>query len=119
MQKTQNKCLWAALGTFKATLIQRLETEAHVPPLDIHLDGLAARFHQRLEESSQAQEICTACERIARKLQGKRGRRRRTAALTLARTQSQWVKIWEREAWEWVNIGKQTVVKALAPRRSV
>jgi hypothetical protein len=118
MQKTQNKCLRAALGAFKATPIRRLETEAHVPPLDIHLDGLAARFHQRLEESGQAQEIRTACERIARKLQGKRGRRRRTAAPTPARTRSQWVKIWEREAREWVNIGKRTVVEALAPRRS-
>ena len=52
------------LGAYKATPIRKLETEAFIPPIDLYLDSLAARFQRRLDDSGQAQEIRQACDAI-------------------------------------------------------
>jgi hypothetical protein len=49
LQKQQNQGLWTVLRAFKTTPIRQLETESHVPPLDLWLNGRIARFQARME----------------------------------------------------------------------
>ena len=44
LSKTQNQCLRVVTGAFRAVATRRLETEAYVPPLDLWLDSIVARF---------------------------------------------------------------------------
>ena len=44
LAKHQNQGLQQVLGAFRATLIQQLETEAYVPPIDLWLNSRTARF---------------------------------------------------------------------------
>ena len=57
----QNQCLCVITEAYQAVLISTLETEAYVPPLNLHLDSLMARATQCLEDSGMAAKIEGAC----------------------------------------------------------
>jgi hypothetical protein len=81
------------LGTFKATSIRQLETEAYVPLLDLWLNSRIARFQAWLEQIGIARQIRDACTDIRIQLQTCRQRRWAILA-TLAALRKQWVGKW-------------------------
>lgn len=52
------------LGAYKAAPIQKLETEAYVPPLDLWLNGRIAPYQARIERTGIAQLIKDASATI-------------------------------------------------------
>jgi hypothetical protein len=73
----QTRCLRRVAGAYKATATRNIETEVHVPPLDLYLNGRVAHFEKRLEESGMGQLIRDSCSSVARLLRGRRRRRGR------------------------------------------
>lgn len=65
----QNRNLRTVCGAFKATPIRSLETLAHVPPIDLYLDGRTAAFQGRLTREVRDMES-RINTRIARTLGG-------------------------------------------------
>jgi len=82
---------------YKATPTRKLETETFVPPIDIHLNSLTARFHKRLEESGQAAAIRQACDAITWRLRSRRGRQTARKP-TLGKLRNQWTDAWTKQA---------------------
>jgi hypothetical protein len=62
------------ISVFKGT--HTLEVEAHVPPLDLYLDGWLAAFQNRLANSEVGQLIQKACSTIQTRIRNRRGRKR-------------------------------------------
>ena len=50
--KVESACIRRVLGAFKSTPIRQLNTEAYIPPIDLWMNQKAARFHQRVDNSS-------------------------------------------------------------------
>jgi hypothetical protein len=71
----QNKCLRTIAGAYIATLIESLETETFVPPIDLYLDKRCARYRQRTHSTPVRRYIVEQCNIVQRRIQGKRGRR--------------------------------------------
>jgi len=97
---TQNKCLRAVAGAYRATPTRELETETFVPPIDLYLQERAQAFRQRVKGSSYEQSRDKLCQWIRRRIAG---RRRRPAARpapplenTLA-TIDAWTDRWHRQ----------------------
>ena len=89
---TQNKCLRAVAGAYRATPISVLEMETHTPPLDLFLDAKLAKFRLRHKQSGMEVLVSMACARIRSKLQ-----RRRTPSPTTGQRRSWWVDAWLRQ----------------------
>ncbi len=77
-------------GAYKATPIRYLETETHVPPLDLYLNKRVADFEERLEQAvletgqgpdapkkTEGSVVATACNRLFTRFRRKRNRRGR------------------------------------------
>jgi hypothetical protein len=60
----QNKCLRIVAGAYRATPIQTLEVETHIPPIDLYFDSQLAAFQNRLASSDVGQLIEKACSTI-------------------------------------------------------
>ena len=71
---TQNKCLRTIAGAFKATPVRVLEAETFTSPLNVHLNRLQAEARMRMRDSGRAEQVRLACERVASRLRGSRGR---------------------------------------------
>lgn len=95
LRKTQNQCLRVVTGAFKAVSSRQLENEAYIPPLDIWLDGIKARFQERIENSAIGQQIRNACESIKRKLKKRRRRRNGPEPATPGQKRGEWAKSWK------------------------
>ena len=65
----QNQCLWIMTEAYQATPASILETEAHVPLLNLYLDFMMAQTIQCLENSEMAVKIERACQEIHHYLQ--------------------------------------------------
>lgn len=76
----QNKGLRTVLGTFMATPIRKLETEAYIPPVDLWLNGRVARYQARIEWTGIAGIIQNACTVVQNKLQNRNPVRRQRRA---------------------------------------
>jgi hypothetical protein len=103
LAKHQNQGLRQVLGTFKATPIRQLETEAYIPPLDLWLNGRIARFQARLERTGIARQIKDACVPIQTQLRTRRQRQRRRqrpTPATPASVRKQWVGKWTEQPIE-------------------
>ena len=78
---TQNSCLRIVAGAFKATPIRHLETEIHIPPLDLYLNKRAALAERRFEAGPVASQVrlatmaATAALSIPRSRRGPRPQR--------------------------------------------
>jgi hypothetical protein len=77
LAKEQARCLRTVTGTYKATSVRQLETEAAIPPLDLYLSGRVARFEQRMERTGMNRLIQDSCAAVARKVRYRRGVRTR------------------------------------------
>src|SRR5271166_5889814 len=69
----QNKCLQIIARAYKATLIENLETETFVPPIDLYLDERCARYQQRTQSTPVQRYIIEQCNIVQRRIQGKQG----------------------------------------------
>jgi hypothetical protein len=93
LTQIQNKCLRIVGGAYKSTPTRSLETETFVPPIDIQLDYIVARFQSRLQNSGQLLAIRQACAIIKDKLKKRRGRRKSPSA-TPGQRREAWFKQW-------------------------
>jgi hypothetical protein len=75
LQRTQNKCLRAITGAYRATPARSLETEAHIPLIDLYLDSRCAAFQDRLAGSEVGQIIQKACKAIQTRIKNRKGRK--------------------------------------------
>lgn len=64
LKQFQNQGLRIVLGALKATPIKLLELEAHVPPLELFLNGRTAIFQSKLARTTLKTEIQDACHHI-------------------------------------------------------
>ena len=64
----QSRCLRTVAGAYKATPVRSLETETHVPPIDLYLNKAVADFERRLERTGMGEQIRRACGAIAGRL---------------------------------------------------
>ncbi len=62
----QNNCHRTISRAYRATPIINLEVAVEVPPLEIHLDSLQARFRAKLAESEVAGVIREAVGKVER-----------------------------------------------------
>ena len=90
LEVIQNKCLRVIAGAYKATPIEILQAETHIPPLTQHLDRLQTKTRSRISNSEQEKIIKQACNRIQVKLRGKRGQSR-VAEKTPGTRKREWV----------------------------
>ena len=90
LEVIQNKCLRVIAGAYKATPIEVLQAETHIPPLTQHLDRLQAKMRSRISNNEQEKIIKQACNRIQVKLRGKRGQSR-VAEKTPGTRKREWV----------------------------
>ena len=95
LSKIQNQCLPGVTGAFRAVATRRLETEAYVPPLDLWLDSLVARFQEKLNNSPIGQLIQDSCVAIQRKLRQRRKRRPSAIRKTPGQERTDWAKKWK------------------------
>ncbi|KPM42380.1 hypothetical protein AK830_g4172 [Neonectria ditissima] len=70
----QTRALRVVSGAYKATPARLLETELAVPPLDIYLNELAARFHSRTERQNTTPLIRNASAAATRWIRRKQRR---------------------------------------------
>ena len=92
MEKIQSAGLRTVTGGFKATPKKRLENEAFMVPINLHLESLTIATQQRLEETGRWAQIRTACEKIANRLRNRgRGRPRGPLAPTPGQSRKAWV----------------------------
>ena len=71
---TQNKCSRMIANAFKTISIRILKTKTIIPPFNVHLNKLQTETRMRLRNSNHSQQIKAACDKIARRLRGARGR---------------------------------------------
>ena len=90
----QSRCLRRVAGAYKATATRDVETELHVPPLDLYLNGQVALFERRLETSGMGQLIWESYAKVARALRTRRPRRRRRTALEHQNANIAWMQRW-------------------------
>ncbi|SLM39698.1 Reverse transcriptase domain [Lasallia pustulata] len=74
LERLQNRFLRRITGAYRATKVEVLQNEAHIPPLDIYMDKLALDYQDRNRGSTGNEIIESACRRIRNKLQARRGR---------------------------------------------
>jgi hypothetical protein len=101
LQLIQNACLRTVARAYKETPTLCLKTETFVPPIEIHLDGLATKFQKRLDASGQAQAIRQACNAISWRFRGRRGPRKSRKA-TPGELRGHWASNWEEDAKAWI-----------------
>jgi hypothetical protein len=77
LRATRAKYLRIVAGAYRATPIRHLETETHVPPIDIYLNKRVAEFEKRLEATGKAQLIRNACARVRAQIRKGPGRPRK------------------------------------------
>jgi exonuclease III len=65
---TQNKCLRAVAGAYKATPTRELETETFIPPIDLYLQERSKNFRQRIKNTPYEQFKTSLCQHIRRKI---------------------------------------------------
>ncbi len=90
LEKVQNKCLRSVTGAYRATPVAVMETEAHTPPLSIHLDARVASFRRRHKGTGMEEVVTEACRKIRRRL----NYRLPQARLTAGEKQSRWADQW-------------------------
>lgn len=102
---TQAECLRIVCGAPKSTPIRYLEAEAEVPPLDIHLSYLTARFEDRLQLKGTVRLVRTACARTAAILKRARWARLRRHSLKASDPSDPYEVVEERtaSAREWLD----------------
>lgn len=85
----QRECLRTVSGAYKAVPIRTLETEVHVPPIDLWLTARLATFRRRLEESGLAERLRAVCAGIRTRLRRINPRGRPNQALTNAQQKTE------------------------------
>lgn len=94
----QNKALRRVTGAYKATPIPRLEMEALVPPINLYLDCMVAKYHERNKDTEVSKEIKKACDIITQRIRNRgRGRPRRRPPDTPKQEALKWAKQWKEE----------------------
>lgn len=96
LRAAQTDCLRVVAGAYKATPIRHLETETHVPPIDIYLNKRLAEFEARLEATGKAQLIRNACARVKANIRKGPGRPRkqRRDEPNSGRAKAAWAQQW-------------------------
>jgi hypothetical protein len=106
----QNKAIRRVAGTYKATRTERVETECLVPPINLYLDNVAARYRDKAKQLPVNQTIRSACLRISARL---RRRRRTEPQKTPMQTLDDWAEEWRNRTTGLPQVPYERRIKAL------
>lgn len=103
----QNKCLRAVSGGFKATPVRELETETHIPPIDLVIREQRASHLRRVYGAPVGDFIKAQCLKVSKRA----GRRRASGSATHSAPVIAGRIEWARRRKEVLGEGKEAVVK--------